>query len=140
MSRREEGQAVIETILIGLLLLAPLIWTLTVLADLQRGALAATAAAREAGFEAARSMSWQDAARAVDQAVAQAFRDHGLDVSQAEVRWAAERGLPRGGVVEVRVSYPVSVARVPFLGRLRRPAVWVRASHTARSDRYRSRG
>lgn len=139
MTNRERGSSLIETMLLGLLLLIPLVWVLGVLADLQRGALASTAAAREAGSDAARSHDASSADRAVLGAVRQAFVDHGLAPSEAKVRWSSDPGLPRGGRVEVRVSYEVTVLQMPFLGRVAGPSIEVDASHVARIDPYRSR-
>jgi hypothetical protein len=136
----ESGQAVVEALLIGMLLLVPLIWTLGVLADLHRSALAATAAAREAGFDAARSATLAAADTAVTEAVERALADQGLDPGQARVRWDAGRLLRRGGAVEIEVSYPVTVLQAPLLGRVTGPSVWVRAQHVARVDPYRSLG
>ena len=136
--RREAGLATIETLLLGLLLCVPLVWGLSVLSSLHRAALAGAAAAREAGFDAARSATRAEAARRVDAAVASAFSDHGLDPAAARVEWTTE-GLERGGAVEVRVSYATPVLQAPFIGSVAGPAVWVHASHVARIDPYRSR-
>ncbi|HEY7875370.1 MAG TPA: hypothetical protein VIG64_09635 [Actinomycetota bacterium] len=135
---RDSGQAVVETILVGLLLLVPLIWTLSVLADVHRTALAAAAAVREAGFEAARSTSGPEATRAVDRAVAQAFGNQGLDPGPARVR-VVGGGLARGAAVEIEISYPVTILQAPLLGRVAGPSIWVRARHVARVDPYGSR-
>jgi hypothetical protein len=134
---RESGQAMIETILLGLLLLVPLVWMLGVLADVHRTSLAATAAVRAAGFEAARSATAPDAVVAVDEAVARAFVDHGLDPTEVVVDWGSNLG--RGERVEIEIGYPVPVAQAPLLGRVGGPSVWVRARHVARVDPYRSR-
>ena len=140
LSRRDQtGQALIETILIGLLLLAPLLWVLSVLADVHRSALASTAAAREAGRNAAAAAGVVGARDAVNSAVRQAFIDHGLDPGPARVQWTSSHGLERGGSVEVEVSYPVTVLSVPFLGRVGGPSIYVRARHIARVGPYRSR-
>lgn len=137
---RELGSALVETVLVGLLFLAPLIWALGVLAELHRGALAAAAAAREAGFDAARAATLAEAATAVDRAVGRAFADHGLEPGEADVRWAADPRLARGGAVEIEVGYSVPVLQAPFLGRVTAPSIEVRARHVARIDPYRSRG
>jgi hypothetical protein len=134
----ESGQAVVEALLLGMLMLVPLIWTLGVLADLHRSALAATAAAREAGFDAARSATLAAADAAVAEAVERALADQGLDPREARVRWDAGSSLRRGGAVEVEVAYPVTVVQAPLLGRVSGPSVWVRARHVARVDPYRS--
>ncbi len=139
MTRSQRGTALLETLLLSLLLLIPLVWLLMVLAHVHRGALGATAAAREAGFEAARSSDLSQAGRAVDTAVSEALKDHGLDPSHARVRWAASPDLLRGGFVEVEVSYSVPVFSVPFLGQVGGPAVSVEARHRSRIDPFRSR-
>lgn len=138
-SGRERGSALIETVLIGLMFLVPLIWALGILADLQRGAFASSAAAREAGADAARQTSRAGSERAIELAIAQAFRDHGLDPSDAEVAWSTTPRMGRGGAVEIEVAYRVPVLQAPFIGRVGGPSVEVRARHVARIDPYRSR-
>lgn len=140
MSGHQRGAALIEMLLLGLLLLAPLIWAFTVLADLHRGALATASAAREAGTDAARSGSMAEAGRAVEEAVSRAFADHGLDPVEARVRWTSDSALRGGGAVEVEVSYAVTVLQAPFIGQVSGPSVWVNARHVARIDPFRSRG
>lgn len=136
---RERGQALIETVLLGLLLMIPIVWLLSVLADVHRGALATTAAARHAGADATRATSRAAATRAIDDAVARALADHGIVASEARVRWSVSPAFRRGGAVEVEVSYPVSVFRAPFVGRAGGLSVWVNARHVARIDLFRSR-
>jgi hypothetical protein len=137
-TRRQSGFALTEVILLGLLFLVPLIWALGVLADLHRAALASSAAAREAGLDAARSSDLSEAGRAVDDAVARAFSDVGLEAKEAHVIWSAGSGLERGGTVEVEVTYPVTIVQAPLLGRVAGPSIWVRAVHSVRVDPYRS--
>ncbi len=139
MKPTERGQAMMETILLGLLLIIPLIWALGVLAELHRGALGTTAAVREAGADAARSISLEEGRRAIDAAVTAALVDQGLDPSLAEVTYSIDPGFRRGGVVEIQVGYPVSVVTAPLIGSTSGPSVWVRASHVTRIDPYRSR-
>jgi Flp pilus assembly protein TadG len=139
LRERDGGQAVIETLLVALILLVPLIWLLGMLSDFHRGAIGATAAAREAGSDAASSSDPSSAATAVKRAVYQAFVDEGLDPGKAQVDWNATAGFERGGTVRVSVEYPVTVAQFPFLGRVSGPSVIVRAIHFARIDPYRSR-
>lgn len=129
--------ATIETLLLGLLLIVPLIWALGVLSELHRAALATTTAAREAGFDAARAAGRSDAERRIDVAVASALADHGLDPARAGVEWTSD--LARGGEVELRVSYDVPVLQAPLLGSVGGPTISVTASHVARVDPYRSR-
>jgi hypothetical protein len=138
MRSDQKGQALIETLLLGLLLLAPLLWGLGVLADLHRTALAAAAAAREAGFEVSRSTTRQTASAAALKVVDQAFRDHGLDPSKVELEMSLSR-LERGAPIQIRLSYPVDVLSAPFLGRVSDASIWIHAKSVARVDPFRSR-
>jgi hypothetical protein len=136
--RNQRGLALTEALLLGLVLLVPLLWLLGILSDLQRGALASSAAAKEAGVEAAR---WGDATvmeEVVNRTVSQVFRDHGLDPRDAEVVLRGG-GAGRGSAVEVIVGYDVTVLQAPFLGRVSGPSIEVTASHVARVDPYASR-
>ena len=133
------GSSLMEVLLLGLVFLAPLIWGLTVLAGVHESALAATAAAREAGTEAARAATGSDAESAVEQAVAQAFRDQGVEPSLARVRLDGTQRFDRGAFIEVEISVPVSVFRAPFLGAVSGPSIWIRARHVAQVDPFGSR-
>lgn len=135
----ERGQALIESLLLGMLLIIPIVWVLMVLADVHRSALATTSASREAGFDAARSSDLPAAAKSVERAAELALRNHGLDADESNVRWTAPDGLERGARIEVHVAYPVSVVRFPFLGEVSGPSVWVRSTHIARVDPFASR-
>lgn len=134
----ERGSAMVETLLLGLVLFVPLIWGLGVLSELHRAALATTAAAREAGFDAARAVTPLEAQRRVDAAVAAALADHGLEPGAADVQWTPG-DLGRGSSTEVRVVYQVPVLQAPFIGSVGGPSISVSASHVARVDPYRSR-
>jgi hypothetical protein len=136
--RSESGSGLIETILLGLLFFIPLLWGLTVLSELHKAALATSAAAREAGSDAARAASAAGASSAVERAVAQAFIDQGLDPTEAVIRWSGSP-LERGGGVRVRVSLPVAVFRAPFIGKVAGPSIWIRAHHVARVDPFGSK-
>ena len=134
----ERGQALIETLLLGLIMMAPLLWGLGVLADLHRTALATTSAAREAGFEVARSVDPRSAKASADRAITTALQDHGLDPSKVRVTWSIG-GLVRGAPIEVVVSYPTTVLQAPFIGKVSGPSIWTHSKSVARIDRYRSR-
>ena len=136
--RNQRGIALTEALLLGLVLLVPFLWLLGVLSDLQRGALASSAAAREAGAEAARSGDAQTVEQVVDRTVAEVFRDHGLDPGEAEVALRGGGGA-RGSAVEVIVRYEVTGLQIPFLGRVSGPSVRVTARHIARVDPFASR-
>ena len=137
--RSERGLALIEALLLGLVLIVPLIWVLGVLSSVHQGALAATSAAREAGVDAARARDLEGASMAVERAVARAFVDHGLDPSDAVVRFSTAPHLARGGTVHVVVRYPVEVISAPLLGDIGGPAVWVDARNVTRIEPFGSR-
>lgn len=133
---RQSGAALIESIMLCLVLFVPIVWMLTVASEMHRGALATTAAVREAGAEAARSTNRLEAGRDIRRVVAEALRDHGLDASSARIRWTST--FTRGGSVEVQVSYPVTIFAAPLLGDVVGPTVWIRARHAARIDPFGS--
>lgn len=139
VNTRAEGQALTETVILGLVLLAPLIWLLGMLGEMHRAALASEAAVREAGFQVARAGNADQARDGVARSVRTALIDHGLDPGRAllEARWA--RSLPRGASLSIAVSYPVSIVGAPLLGRVAGPSIWIKAIHVARIDPYRSR-
>jgi hypothetical protein len=135
----ERGQALIESLVLGMLLIIPIVWVLMVLADVHRTALAATSAAREAGFDAARSPDISTAAGSIERTAGLALTNHGLDADASSIRWSAPDGLERGARIEVQVAYPVNVLRFPFLGEVSGPSIWVRSTHIARVDPFASR-
>lgn len=138
--RTEDGYAVLEAFLLGVILLLPLIWLLTVSGDVQRSALASASAVREAGLAVSRASAPAEARQHADSAVRRALSEQGLKGRAATVSlsWDGERG--RGDLIEVRVEMPVRVLRVPFLRQAVGPAIWVKARHVARVEPYRSRG
>lgn len=139
MRQGERGSSLVEVLVLGLVLLTPVIWGLTVLASVHETALAATAAVREAGTEAGRATDTASAEAAIRGAVAQAFLDQGLDPSVAEISYSGTGSFLRGGVIDIEVAVPVSVMRAPFIGSASGPAVWVTARHSAQIDPYASR-
>jgi hypothetical protein len=134
----QEGSALLEVIVVGLLLLMPLVWALTVLSDLHRASLAAAAAVNAAATDAARAPSREVAARAVETGVVGALADHGIDPGTADVTFRTSRWT-RGGELLVGVGVPVPVTRAPFLGPLAGPNLWTRATGIRRIDPFRSR-
>ncbi|MGH2756824.1 MAG: hypothetical protein ACRDI3_03455 [Actinomycetota bacterium] len=139
MKQHQRGQALIETILISLILLVPLIWTLGVLADLHRAALAATSAARDAGAEAVGARTALSVRQAIDRAIARAFESHQLDPELARVHTRSDPSLPRGSAVSIEIKFPVTVLQAPFLGRVSGPSIWVEARHVTRVPLFGSR-
>ena len=138
--RRESGHALVEVLTLGLLLLVPILWMLTVAGQLHSAALATSAAAREGGFEAARSVDVGSASAAVERTVAGALDDQSLNAASAHVDWGPSGSWERGTLLEIEVSYPVPVFQLPFIGAVTDPAIVVTGRHIARLDPYRSRG
>ena len=129
----------VESLFLGLVFLVPVMWMLTVFGELHRAALATSSAAREAGFEGARSIDVLTADREVAASVAAAVTDHGLDPERVDVQWTATEGWLRGGTLEIAVTYRVEVFQAPLLGAITEPSIPVTARHVAVIDRYRSR-
>lgn len=132
------GSTLVETILLVLLLMVPLVWTLGALGGIHRAALGVTAAAREAATAAVSASDATSAASLAEEAVAVALLDQEMSPGTSRVTLAGLASFGRGASVEVRVAYPVRVLRVPFLRDAVAPAIWVRASHVAQVDPYRS--
>ncbi len=135
----EDGQALLETIILGLLLIVPIIWLLGLLGEMQRAALATTSAAREAAADASRSTDASGARGSIARAVRISLLDQGLDPSRVRVQASTPSGFARGGIVRVRVSYPVQALAVPLLGSLTDPVIWVRSQSSMVIEPYRSR-
>lgn len=138
MRRDQEGLALIESILLTLVLIVPLVWLLGLLGHVHRAALGATAAAREAGFAIARETGGTAARSGIDTAIALALRDQHLDVRRARVAVSLPNGAVRGGSVHIEIGYPVPMLDLPIFDRL--PSISVTAEHDVIIDRYRSRG
>ena len=132
----EEGHAVLDAFLVGLILMMPLMWMLIAASSLHRAAFASTSAAREAGLIAARSDSAADAHSRAQAAVARALSEQGVDpdVAKVSLYWAPERDAP----VRIEVQVPVKVFAIPFVSRHVGPAILVKARHVAHADPYRS--
>lgn len=135
---RSEGSTLVETILLVLLLIVPLIWTLGALAAIHRAALGVTTAAREAGTAAVSGSDATAASVLADEAALLALRDQEMDPRRSRVALAGLSSFQRGSRVQVRVAYPVRILSVPFLRGAVGPVIWVRASHVAQVDLYRS--
>lgn len=135
----ESGHALVEALLLGLLLLVPVAWMLSVFAELHAAALATTSAVREAGFEAARAPDPISADRSMLTSIEAAVSDHGLDPDLVSVTWEHADGWSRGGSIEVMVTYDVAAFQAPLLGRITQPSIPVTARHVTTIDRYRSR-
>lgn len=132
------GNALVEVVLLVLVTFVPLVMLLTTLARVHEAALGVTAAAREAGTAAASGTDIGIARSSATASVAGAVQDHGMHTGEMRMSVSSSTRFERGASVHVRVSYPVRVLDIPFVADAVGPAVWVRASHTAFVDPYRS--
>lgn len=136
-SAPERGSAVVEFVGAGVVLLVPLVYLVLTLAEVQAGAFATEAAAREAGrILAASPTAHERAARAVELA----FADHGFEVSAGDVlavTCEAESCAEPGSRIEVDVVAAVPLPMVPDVVREAVPAqVRLTATHVAVVDRF----
>ena len=148
----ERGAAVVELLVVFLTLLVPLVYVMVVMADVQRGLLATSSAAREAGRVYVTGADRVEAERRAGVAYREVLGTYGMRVGDPGAGMRVRAGCPvaagagcdggfgPGAEVEVVVTYRVPVARLPFLGAVAGPGVTVGATHHTRVDRYRGLG
>ena len=136
MHKDERGVAVIEALVLGVVLLLPMMWLLSVLSSVHSAALGTNSAVREAGMVIARSLGEPDG---LDLVVKDALRNHGLDPEGGRFDVHVRSGFVRGAIVDVVLAYEVPVFDPPFLNVDLGPSVTVRSHHSARIDPYQSR-
>jgi Flp pilus assembly protein TadG len=78
MTRRDDGNAIIEFIFVALLVLVPMVYFVTAVASIQRSNLGVSQAAREAGRAFATGSSTSDGQARAHEAVRLALSDEGL--------------------------------------------------------------
>jgi hypothetical protein len=151
-SRREQGAAVVELVVVALTLLVPLVYVMVVMADVQRALLATSAAAREAGRVYVTGPDRVAAERRAGAAYREVLVSYGMRAGDPRASLRLRSGCPAEGAsgcaggfgpgaeVEVVVTYRVPVARLPFLGAVAGPSIVIGATHHTRVDRYRGLG
>ncbi len=144
LQRSDDGSAVVEFLLLGVLLLVPVVYLVLALGRLQAGALAAEGAAREAGRAFVTADDAADGHRRAQQAAAVAFADQGFgedDVRSVALSCGASDCLAPDVRVVVRSRLLVTLPGVPrFLAGAVPARVEVTATHVATVDRFRARG
>lgn len=118
---REDGNAALEFIGSGVLLLVPIVYLVVAVGAVQAGALGVEGAARQSARMVATAASADAAARDAEAAVAVTLADYGLEAGAAtvSVSCAPTPGncLARDGRVSVTVSSTVPLPLFPaFLG------------------------
>lgn len=113
----DDGSASLEFITVGLVLLVPIVYLIVALAEVQAAVLAAGGAATQAAKLYARADDDATGRDRVEDSLALALDDFGLDGAQASVGLAcAPAGLPcgqRGGAVTVTVDILVALPLMP---------------------------
>jgi Flp pilus assembly protein TadG len=136
--RGDEGNAIVEFVYLGVLLMVPLVYVLITVFQVQSAAFAVTEAARQAGRAYAQADSSAEAHAVATAAVDLALRDQGIE-SSGGLDVLAPDGLAPGATVRVTVAHDVTL---PLLGGLFgrvEPRIPVRATHVEVVDRFRER-
>ena len=136
--RVQAGSVVIEVVWLAVLLLVPLVYVVLAVFEVQRGAFAATAAARAAGRAYVLAPTPAEGEARARTASRVALADQGIEGRQAVTTLACRPAcLVPGSVVHVRVRHHV---RLPLLPRVlggQAPSILVEADHTVPYGTFR---
>lgn len=135
----ERGSALVEFVFLAVLMLVPLIYLVMVLARLQAGSYAASAAVREAGRAYVTAQRQQDAGPRADAAARIAFEDQGFAGDGVlGMSCDGDPCLRPDGRITMQATVTVPLPLVPAFARDVVPLeVPVSASHVAVVDRFR---
>ena len=141
-ARDDDGSASLEFITVGLVLLVPVVYLIVALAEVQAAVLAAGGAAAQAAKLYARADDDATGRDRVEDSLALALDDFGLDRSQSSVTLdCTPAGLPcgqRGGAVTVTVDILVVLPLIPEIIGVQ-AAVPVTGTSTAPISRFDDR-
>jgi hypothetical protein len=142
-SDAEGGSAIVEFVFLAVLLMVPLFYLVMVLARLQAGAYAVSAASREAG-RAYVTASAQDSALARAQSAAGlAFADQGFDGPEGRlepIKCDLNPCLSPSGRITITATVMVPMPLVPgFFARIVATQIPVSATHVETVDRFGGR-
>jgi hypothetical protein len=137
----EAGNASLEFITVGMILLVPLVYLVLTLAQLQAGAFAVEGAARQAARVFVQSPNLSDASASAERAIEFALADYGLDSSTTSVsvscRPVVTNCLTRQGFVTITVSTTVALPLVPTVLDLNVPlSIPLEATATQQVSRF----
>ncbi|MDN5795227.1 MAG: pilus assembly protein [Intrasporangium sp.] len=140
-SRRDDGRAIVEFIVLGLGLLLPLIYLVLTAARIQAGAFSASLAGREAGRAFVTATNDSDAQVRAQAAAALAFTDFAFDEgTKVDLRCDGTPCLHPGGEVTSTASIEVQLPLVPdFLAAHVPTSVTVSSTHVSAVDTYVAR-
>jgi hypothetical protein len=129
--RREEGQGIVQALLLLAGVLLPLMFLVALFGRLEQGRLAAAQTARDAVRSASQAASQPAAEQAADEALARAQQQTGLPLSLN-----LEGELQRGATLTATTTVTVSLADIPFFGQF--GTVTMHGHARAPVDQYRS--
>jgi len=137
------GSAIVEFVFLAVLMMVPLFYLVMVLARLQAGAYAVSAAAREAGRAYATAQTQGEAEPRATSAAGLAFADQGFDAREGHVRIVACDGSPclrPAGRITITATVSVPMPLVPvFFSGIVPTQVPVTATHVVTVDRFGGR-
>lgn len=119
-ARDEKGTAIVEFVWLGILLLVPLLYVVLAVFDTQRGAFAASAAARSASRAFVTSPDQESAFARAEAAALLAFHDQGIEAGGFDLQITCHPDpaacLSPGSVVTAQVHSAVALPLMPALG------------------------
>jgi hypothetical protein len=136
----EAGSAIVEFVFLAVLLLVPLFYLVMVLARLQAGAYAVSAASREAGRAYVTAQKPEQAPSRALSAAGLAFADQGFGPGEGGITIECHSTpcLSPEGRIEVTATVSVPMPLVPeFFSRIVPTQIPVSATHVATVDRFR---
>jgi hypothetical protein len=137
-SRGDDGNAVLEFLFLGVLLLLPLMYVMLTVFEVQKAAFAVSAASREAGRAYATGSTLDEAKERALLAAEITLADHGLELDPDLVVFPDGATFGRGDRVVVTVRYQAPLPLVSaFFSDAERPAIDVTGEHTTTVDEFR---
>jgi Flp pilus assembly protein TadG len=142
--RGEDGSAAVELVWLGILLLVPILWIVLSVFEVQRGAFAASAAARAAGRAYALAPTDAEGERLARAVARQALADQGLGSAPLQVTVTCtpfpgdcHRGT---SVISVRIATRVDLPLMPDVLGGDKPSFALDAAHTVPIGQYQEVG
>ena len=136
-ARGEAGNAVLEFVWLGVLLLVPLVYLLISVFDVQRGAFGASAAARAAGRAFTLAEDEAQGRERAQQAARVALSDQGIEGPfELTIDCAPHPCLSPGSVATVRISTQVALPLMPEVLGGGRSSLRVESVHRVPTGRY----
>jgi hypothetical protein len=141
LARRDQGRAIVEFLVVGLLLLVPVVYFVVTLSRVQAAAFAVSTASREAGRAFTTAANEDDAYARAQAAARISFEDFDFGADGGvQLRCDGSPCLRPEGRVEAVATVTVRLPLVPdVLSGAIPAALPVSATHVATVDRFRGR-